>query len=164
MVEGARVALNLVLIGKGAHVGPHCALDELDWGLAGREVPHAPSTIWQTLQHLIYWQELILAALRGRDVTWPEHAAEGWSFPSGPPSEEAWATGVRQFLVGLKAAQDVSIDPGVNLEEALPSWEKGNGYTALQVLASHNSYHLGQIVLLRRILGAWPPPSGGDTW
>ena len=58
----------------------------------------------------------------------------------------------------------MSVDPDLSLEEAIPAWEKANGYTALEVLALHNSYHLGQIVLLRRILGAWPPPSGGDTW
>ena len=34
----------------------------------------------------------------------------------------------------------------------------------LLMLQGHNSYHLGQIVMLRQELGAWPPPRGGNTW
>ena len=49
MAERARAALSQALIGKGAHVAPIDALDGLDWELAGREVPQAPSTIWQTI-------------------------------------------------------------------------------------------------------------------
>lgn len=164
MVDPVRVVLNHALIGRSSHVSPSRALEGMDWQTAGMQVPHAPHTVGQILQHVLYWQDLILAAARGEEAAWPKQAVEGWSASPCPLDEQAWISCLERFLAGLKEAEEMSLQPEVNLEQAIPAWKDGHVYDAVQSLASHNSYHLGQIVQLRIMLGAWPPPSGGDTW
>jgi uncharacterized damage-inducible protein DinB len=69
---------------------------------------------------------------------------------------------VERFNQGLTVVQGL-INPDT-LDEVLPNWAYRTRSEAIALVAAHNSYHIGQIVLLRRMLGAWPPPTGGDTW
>lgn len=166
--EALADALIRALSAEDAHVDPVRALAGLDADLAGR-VPwaglapaagrpslDAPYSIYQLLRHLVYWQDLLLRALRGEPVAWPRTAAEGWRAPQRPPSEAAWREAVARFLAGLREAQQRARELAGRPEDPL--------LRHVLVLALHNSYHLGQIVLLRRMLDAWPPPGGGDTW
>jgi uncharacterized damage-inducible protein DinB len=160
-VTFARV-LGHALHGEGAHVEPSAALDGLDWRLAGVRPPGAPHSVFQLLKHMIYWQDLFLGRLTGASAPSPAHAAEGWPGPDSPTTEMEWQSTVDRFNQGLAAVQAcVSVE---TLEEALPNWNHRTQAEAIAIAAAHNSYHIGQIVIIRRILGAWPPPTGGDTW
>ncbi|MBX5463986.1 MAG: DinB family protein [Clostridia bacterium] len=154
-VRAIRVALEEV----PAHVRPEVALEALGTAAAGRRPEGAPYTVHQLLGHLIFWLDFALAQLRGEEPQQPAHAEEGWPFPPAPPSQEELDGAVAHFLATLG-----------EVNRYLPRWQepvRGSRRLVgelLTDLAIHNSYHLGQIVLLRRQIGDWPPPSGGDTW
>ncbi|MDI3318047.1 MAG: DinB family protein [Bacillota bacterium] len=152
-------AIRLALDEVPAHVRPEVALEALGVGTAGRLPESAPYTIHQLLGHLTFWLEFTLAQLRGDEPQEPAHAEEGWPFPPAPSSQEELDGEVAHFLSTLGQVSGY-----------LPRWQEpvaGSRRSVGELLtdtAIHNSYHLGQIVLLRRQIGDWPPPSGGSTW
>ncbi len=154
--------LGHALRGEGAHVEVAAALDGMEWQLARRRPAGAPHTVFQLLGHMIYWQDVFIQRLTGAHAPGPAHAAAGWPGNEAPVSEHEWLAAVGRFDAGLALVQSlVSVH---TLDERLPNWNHRTRAEAIAGTASHNSYHLGQIVLLRRMLGAWPPPTGGDTW
>ena len=155
-------ALGHALRGEGAHVEVSAALDGMDWRLAGARAPGAPYTIFQILNHLIYWQDVFLQRATGGYAPAPPHAADCWPGADAPASEAELDSSVVRFNQGLAAVQSlVTVD---TLDEVLPKWNHRTRHEVIAITAGHNSYHIGQIVLLRRMLGAWPPPTGGDSW
>ena len=150
------------LRGKYAHVDPIQAIEGLSAEQARHKLEKETPSCWEILHHMEYWQELILTALREETVAWPEHATEGWSSMVNDGGASDWNQLVEHFVRGLKEAEQLS-QKG-ELTRSLPGWPKTSAGKALLVLALHNSYHLGQIVLLRKHLSNWPPPSGGNTW
>lgn len=156
----SRVLRN-ALAGRGAHLQPARALAGLPWERAGERPAGSPHTIWQILSHMIFWQDFILAQLRGEDPPFPEHAADSWPGAEAPASEAEWRAAVEHFTRGLDEAMRHTRR---DLESELSSRPGRTRAESLVALAQHNSYHAGQVILLRRMLGAWPPPGGGDTW
>ncbi len=147
------------LSGRGAHAETRGALGGLDWKLAGLRPEAVPHSIFQVVNHMIYWQEFALRWLDGQKQPTPEHASESWPGRESPVSVEEWDEAVEGFGRGLEGLecraqqQDLLADVG--------------GKTAMeivQLVASHNSYHLGQVAFARRMMKAWPPPGGGATW
>jgi hypothetical protein len=72
-----------------------------------------------------------------------------------PPDDGAWDQSVTAFRTGLQAMQDLVADPATDLFAPLPH---GKGQTVLRealLVADHNAYHIGQMVVVRRLLGAW---------
>jgi uncharacterized damage-inducible protein DinB len=142
------------LLGKGAHVETKTVFAALDWKLAGRRVERAPHSVYQLLNHMLYWQEWVVKWLDGERPPIPKHASVGWPGDAAPTSPVQWERAVRRFRNGLEGLTRRS-------RQADLFSERG-GKTALemlQIIALHNSYHAGQVVLLRQVLGAWPPAS-----
>jgi len=154
--------LGHALRGAGAHVEISAAIDGMDWRVAGLRPEGAPHSVFRLLNHMIYWQDLFLQRLTGARVSSPASAVEGWPGEDGPRNAAEWTGSVERFNQGLGVVQGL-INPDT-LDEVLPNWNYRTRSEAIALVASHNSYHLGQIVLLRRMLKAWPPPTGGDTW
>ena len=152
---------NNLLKGKGAHASSPEMLEGLDWRLAGERPAGVPHSIYQIVNHMTYWQDFILARLRGESPAVPEKAAQSWPGAVAPETEQEWLDAIARFAAGVAEGQRVA-DAG-NLEERVPERESTK-IEALAQIAAHNTYHLGQVTLLRRMLGSWPPPCGGDTW
>jgi hypothetical protein len=159
--EVLRATLLAGIEGQGAHADASRALDGLDWELAGRRVPAAPYTVQQSANHVIYWNGYALAACRGLNPTPPAHDVDGWPGPEAPASAGEWESFIGAYKGSL-----------AELAEEIRTCDLG-GRTArgrrtradmLRAMGNHISYHVGQIALLRRMMGAWPPPGGGDTW
>lgn len=147
------------LHGRGSHVNPANVFGDLNWRLVG-EIPHGiQHSIWQIVNHMIYWQEFSLALLRDDTPRTPEHAADTWTDSVSPTSESEWLNAVNTFLKGLHAVEG-SMD---NLDATVAARHGRSRAEVIGMLVGHNSYHLGQIVFLRQTLGAWVP-SLGDTW
>ncbi|WP_424950941.1 DinB family protein [Deinococcus sp.] len=149
-------ALERLLDEGSAFVPPSRALEGLDAALACHRLEGAPHTVAEIVAHLRFWQMYTLRLARGEHADSPEHAAGGW------PGVEAdgWDALRRAFLDGLAETKRVA------REEDLSRVVRGRetlGYE-LTLHVMHNAVHLGQVILLRRLLGAWPPPGGGDTW
>jgi len=152
-------ALGRALSGEGAHVEAQDVVAGLDWKSAGIAPPGAPHTVFQLVNHLIYWQDWVVRWLDGRDPPLPDAASESWPGRAAPRNAAEWRTAVRRFRRGL--------DVLTRRSGAADLFDTGNGKSPLEMLqtiASHNSYHIGQIAVVRRMIGKWPPPSGGLTW
>ncbi|MFQ5778240.1 MAG: DinB family protein [Terriglobia bacterium] len=129
-----------------------------DWPvkLRGVKPRGAPHTAWQLLEHLRIAQWDILEFSRNSNHVSPEFPAGYWPKSAVPPSKAAWEKSIKAFRADLKAMEKLVTDPATDLFAPLPH---GDGQTVLRealLLADHNAYHVGQLLLLRRLLGAWP--------
>ncbi len=147
------------LSGKGSHVATKDVFAGLDWEAAGAQPEGAPHSIFQLLNHMSYWQEWVVKWLDGENPPVPKHASGGWPGNTSPASPKEWQRAVRGFRSGL-----AKLDRQSRAADLLATRGKHSRLGMLQSLASHTSYHAGQVVVLRQMLGAWPPPSGGLTW
>lgn len=147
-----------LLDGTGAHVSTLGSLEDLDEDLAAARQDGWPHSCHEVLLHVVFWQDHFLARMEDRPAPLPARAEDGWP----APGRNRWTDTVGRFSRGLEAAKAHARED--DLDEALPDWRGIRRGEGLSILAQHNSYHLGQIVLLRRLLGSWPPPGGGDTW
>jgi uncharacterized damage-inducible protein DinB len=138
-----------------AHVGYDRAVAGLPTrhrGTVAAGVPHSP---WQLVEHMRIAQHDILDFCRNpayEELTWP---ADYWPASPEPPSEAAWDDSIRAFTADRRALEALAADPATDLHARIPH---GSGQTYLRELllvADHTAYHVGQLVLVRRLLGAW---------
>jgi uncharacterized damage-inducible protein DinB len=147
------------ITGKNAHMEAGDILDGLDWEKAGSRPGNTPHSALQLLNHIIFWQEWAIQWLDGKKPAAPKHASDSWPGPGQAESEQEWRDAVRRFAGGLDELDKRTLEGDI--------FQKRGKYSRLEmieIIVRHNSYHLGQIVAIRQMLGAWPPPSGGLTW
>jgi DinB superfamily len=138
-----------------AHVDWKSALAGVPAKARGAKSKGAPYSVWELLEHARLAQRDILEFCRNPKYVAPEWPSGYWPKTPAPPSATAWDKSVREFFRDLKEMQDMVADPATDLYAPIP-W--GDGQTILRealLLADHNAYHLGQIVLMRRLVGAW---------
>ena len=147
------------LSGKGAHVETKQVFSGLDWQAAGSKPRGVSHSLYQLLGHMNYWQDWVVQWLAGKNPAVPRHAPGSWPATAGPSSQRDWDQAVRQFRMGLveleRACRGAGLSSGRGRKSRL---------AMLHAIGAHNSYHSGQVALLRQLLGKWPPPSGGLTW
>jgi hypothetical protein len=154
--QSLREHLVYLLKGGGAHVHFMDAIEGFPEAKRGAFIEGLPHTGWQLLEHVRIAQWDIVEFCRD-----PKHASPGfpegyWPKTPGPASEAAWTKAVEVFQHDLAEMINLVKNPKTDLCAKIPH---GEGQTILRealVLADHNSYHLGQLVDLRRALGAWP--------
>lgn len=156
-------AVDRALSGKGAHVEMVKAFEGLDWKLTGNRPPGVEHSIFQLLNHIIYWQEWVVKWLDGEDPPIPEHASLSWPGEAAPTNGDDWENTILRFQRALEDLATRSRESDLFQKRISAGAEKSR-LEMLHTIASHDSYHVGQVVLLRQMLGAWPPPSGGLTW
>jgi uncharacterized damage-inducible protein DinB len=145
-----------LLQGGNAHLKFEEAIADLPPELRGvrpASVPHSP---WRLLEHMRIAQWDILEFCRNAAHVSPDFPDGYWPDGDAPPSAEAWERSVEAFRADLKTLQELVADPANDLFARIPH---GTGQTLLRealLVADHNAYHLGQLVLLRRCLNAWP--------
>jgi uncharacterized damage-inducible protein DinB len=159
-----------LLRGKGAHVDPVASLEHVSAAVAGRKVDGYPHSVWQIVSHMNYWMEYELRRIAGERPTHPEHAIESWPAELGPASEAEWDS-ARQSLgaqlerfASLSASTPDALGAQVETMHACEASRTSSVEAVLWQILVHNSYHVGQIALLLRCFGLWPPPKGGDSW
>ena len=146
-------------------LSPRPALDGVTPELADRRVPGAPHTIAEIVAHMTFWLDWFVGRCEGSGTPMPHAAAIGW-----PPVEAGTWDALRQrFLDALDrlAVLGAAADADVRRVEPPMEFPPIAGYTVRELIvhvAMHDAHHLGQIVLLRQMLGAWPPPAGAYTW
>jgi uncharacterized damage-inducible protein DinB len=161
--------LQELIRGKGAHADSLACVEDIPWQLAGETVAGYPHSISQILGHINYWIEYELKLVAGERPVYPEHAIESWPEVSSSNAEQ-WRAEVDRFasllqkLMVLTNSKRETLDRQVEIVHASESSRTSTVRAVLWQLVVHNSYHLGQITMLRRCLGAWPGPGGGDTW
>jgi hypothetical protein len=145
-----------LLRGGGAHLHFDAALAELLPKLRGARPPGIPHTPWRLLEHMRIAQWDILEFSRNPRHVSPKFPDGYWPEGDAPPDDTAWDRSVAAFRADLQAMQNLVADPKTDLFARIPH---GEGQTILRealLIADHNAYHLGQLVCVRRALGAWP--------
>jgi len=139
----------------GAHLNFDKAVAGLPAKLRGAKPAGMPHTPWRLIEHIRLAQWDILEFSRNAKHVSPEFPEGYWPQGDAPPNSKAWDASIKAFRRDLKAMEDLVDDPKTDLFARIPH---GAGQTILRealLVADHNAYHLGQLVAVRRMLGAW---------
>lgn len=153
--QALREHLVYLLKGGGAHLNFEQAIADLPRELRGKKVEGAPHTPWRLLEHLRICQWDILEFSRHPGHKSPKFPEGYWPPTDAPPDDVAWDNSIQAFRDDLQAMIALVTNPATDLFAPIPH---GDGQTILRealLVADHNAYHLGQLVFLRRCLGAW---------
>jgi uncharacterized damage-inducible protein DinB len=147
-----------------AYLAPARALEGLSIEAADQRSGTSHS-IAEIVAHMDFWQRWFCARCKGVDEPMVIRAADGWpAVPAG-----SWREVEQQFLRNLDRAASLG-DDGARLDRPITppiQFPPIANYTirdALVHVATHNAHHLGQVIVLRQVMGLWPPPSGSWTW
>jgi uncharacterized damage-inducible protein DinB len=157
-----------LLYGKGAHTNPLACIEDVSAELASRPAAGSPHSIAQLVFHMNYWMDYELRRIRGQRPPYPEHNAESFPIPT-VIDEQQWGDLKKTFASMLSEFTALTKSSPEELQRQIESGHPGDANQStlegvIWQMVAHNSYHTGQIVLIRRAHGAWPPESGGDTW
>jgi uncharacterized damage-inducible protein DinB len=163
------VELALTFIGDSAHAPPSHIVENLTEEQAHARVAGAAHSIYAEVWHAAYWQEVMLGRVHGRETPSPDHNSV--SFPTEEQVRaESWEDLAARFLRGVEEAAAIADGDVEKLQQVVRCPSPSNPQRRMTIVeqlesfAAHNAYHLGRVVLLRQMLGNWPPPSGGLTW
>jgi hypothetical protein len=145
-----------LLKGGGAHVHFEDALDGFPPSLRGTFAKGLPHTAWQLLEHARIAQWDILEFSRNAKHVSPDFPGGYWPKTPAPPNDAEWDKSVKTFLRDLATMVRLVKNPRSDLFRTIPHGDRQTILREALLLADHNSYHLGQLVYLRRALGAWP--------
>ena len=145
-----------LLRGGSAHVDVFAALKDFPPKLYGAKPEKVPHSAWQLLEHLrLALHDLWEFSTNPEyvEMKWPD---DYWPKSPEPPSKAAWNSSVKALREDLAAFEKLVKNPKSNLYAEIP-WGKEKQTLLREVLlaADHNSFHVGQLVLLRRLLGTW---------
>jgi hypothetical protein len=142
-----------LLQGGGAHADLKKALDGLPPELRGAKTNDLPYSIWQLVEHIRIAQWDMLEFSKDGNHQSPKWPDEYWPREAFPADDDAWKKSVKQinddldeFIVLLKSSDIYAPIP------------HGTGQTILREalqIADHNAYHIAEIIVIRRLLGAW---------
>lgn len=153
--RAVREHVSKLLDGGQAHVTLEAALKGLPAGLRGKKPKGAEHSPWELLEHMRIATEDILEFSRDAKYVSPEWPAGYWPKTQAPPNDRAWAKSVRALNSAIAQMRELVAADSTDLYSPIPH---GDGQTILReamLIADHNAYHVGQLVLLRRLLGAW---------
>lgn len=144
-----------LLTGDHAHATFEAAVKGIPAEMRAKTPKGAEHSPWELLEHLRIAQWDILEFSRHPSHKSPKFPDGYWASTKAPADEKAWDKSVRAFRKDLKALCDLVTDESTNLFAPIPH---GDGQTILReamLAADHNAYHVGQLVMVRRLLGAW---------
>lgn len=150
MEKELREHLLELLEGKSAHIDLETALENFPVKFRNEKLENSPHTAWELLEHIRIAQSDILEFSRDTNHVSPDFPEGYWN--KSEASEEDWKNSVEQIFKDLQAMRDLIADEKTDLFAKIPG---GNGQTIFRealLVADHNAYHLGQIMLIQRIL------------
>ena len=145
-----------LLDGGGAHLDFERAVAGLPVELRGAKAPNVPHSPWRLVEHMRICQWDILEFSTNPDHVSPDFPEGYWPDSDAPPNELAWDQAVSRFRDDLEAMRRLVRAESTDLFARIPH---GDGQTILRealLVADHNAYHVGQLVIVRQSLGAWP--------
>ena len=144
-----------LLAGHGAHIEWKAMFAGVPQKLRGLRPDGLPHSIWDLLEHMRIAQWDILEFSRDAKHVSPEWPAGYWPGAQTQPSAKAWDKSLKAFARDLAEMQKLVKNPRTDLFCPIPH---ATGQTILRealLLADHNAYHLGQVLMVRRMLGNW---------
>ena len=145
-----------LLDGKGAHTDVLTALAGFPFEDAGKRPQGLPYSAWQLLEHMRFTLSDLLVFCTDSNYQAPAWPDAYWLKEAQPSSEEAWTKSVNALKADLQQFKKMVGDQNSNLHDVIP-WAD-NGQTLFHealLAADHTSYHTGELIVLRRLLGNW---------
>jgi hypothetical protein len=156
MSGSMRTLLARLLDWEDAHVGFEKVVTGLSPDLRGQVPSGLPYSPWQLLEHLRLTQEDILDFCinqKYEERNWPD---DYWPKSPVPPSAGAWDKSVAGYRQDRDALKQLALNPSINLMDKVPAGTDQTYLRELLLVADHTAYHLGELVVVRRALRAWP--------
>jgi hypothetical protein len=155
MSDPVREQVLALLRGGNAHITFAEAIKDFPADLRGAKPPGAPHSAWELLEHMRIAQWDILEFSRSAKHVSPEWPGGYWPPTRKPPNDAAWKESISSINKDLAAMEELVENPNTDLYAQIPHGAGQNILREALLIADHNAYHIGQIVLLRQLLGAW---------
>jgi len=159
-----------LLRGKGAHADTLACVEDLSAELASWRAAGFPHSVGALVFHMNYWMDYELRRIGGKKPAYPEHAEMSWPEGDCPADAAEWDSlrdrlaELLEEFAALAKSKPEELDREIESSYAGDRKVAGSLQDVLWQMAVHNSYHVGQIALVRQALGSWPPKGGGDSW
>lgn len=143
------------LEGKHAHASIDDALQDFPLGIINSKPENCPHTFWQIIEHIRLTQNDIVDFIVNPNYIerkWPQ---DYWPKPEQAANEQTWNWSVSELKNDYQRLKGIVQDPKIDLLKTIPH---GTGQTIFReviLVIDHNSYHIGQFILMRKMLGKW---------
>jgi uncharacterized damage-inducible protein DinB len=155
MTEWIRQAFADALYGKNAHYDVLKALQGITAEEARKQPIKNERSIWDHLYHIVFWHNVTLRAIQGKKIDWKAIQGTDWLPQNAKLTEKSWKDLVKSFSNHLSTLKKI----GETEDLTRPIKGFGNMPLGRGIIIEfqHNGYHIGQIVILRKMLNLWPP-------
>lgn len=150
-----REMLTSMLKGGEAHVPVKTALQDVKAEFRNVRPKKEIHSVWENLEHIRIAQKDIIEYMLKPDWESPVWPDEYWPSPAEEASDEKWENSINEFFRDLEKMVKVVNDPKFDLTAPLPHAAQHNYLRQAFLVADHNAYHTGQIILVRKMLGDW---------
>ena len=153
--DSLRKHLAALLISKSAHTGFDAAVKAVPPRLRGVQPLSLPYSLWQLLEHVRLAQKDILDFCLNPDYRAPRWPEDYWPTSPIPPTSTSWQQSIAAFRADRRSLERIVDDDAIDLHATIPH---GQGQTYLReilLVADHTAFHVGEIVIVRRLLGDW---------
>lgn len=148
MLEEIQFSLKNSLKGALSHINPAKAISELEIDIARIHISEDSHSIWQLLFHTVFWQDIFIENIKGNDPKWDDEGS--WPTEEYMKKDENFEKLKKRFVDGLEALEELL--ERHDLQEKLPNNRNVPRIQLFTVAMTHNSYHVGQIMFLKKIL------------
>ena len=139
-----------------AHATFDAAVAGLAPDLRGKRPADFPHSVWELVEHIRIAQEDLADFMERADyhqIKWPD---DYWPTSPAPPSDAAWDKSIAAVVRDREHVKEIAMRPTIDLTATIP-WGTGQTYLrSILVVVDHTAYHVGQILAVRKLLGAWP--------
>lgn len=144
---------------RQAHMDFEDAVADFPADQINTRLPNAGYTFWHLLEHLRICQKDILDYIQSDAYHWLNFPDDLWPDPSAETDLSGWQQTIEQFYADRQKLIAIINDPAVDLFAPLPNSGEyqHNILREINIIASHNAYHTGELAIMRQVMGLWPP-------
>ncbi|MDX1673057.1 MAG: DinB family protein [Balneolaceae bacterium] len=143
------------LRGKNAHIDLQRAVKDIPFKDIGRRPQGLPYSVWEQVEHIrISQYDIVQFSLDPEydSPSWPEGY---WPANASPPSQERWEEALQAIEEDHRRMIELVEDSDNDLFKPFPHGDGQTLFREAMLIVDHNAYHVGQIVVIRRLLGNW---------
>jgi hypothetical protein len=141
---------------KQAHATFDDAVADFPAELRGCRPDHFPHSAWELVEHIRLAQADLISFMRDASYSAPRWPDDYWPSSQGPRDSSEWDSSIANVKRDRTELEATATDPALDLTSTIP-WSEGRTYLrTILVATDHMSYHVGQLIAVRQLLGAWP--------
>ncbi len=149
--------------GRGAHMPFDAAVADFPDEAINRRPPNVPYTPWHLIEHIRRTQADLLAYIRQAGYVAPKWPAAYWPAPDSKATPDEFARSVDGFRSDQAALHELVADPATDLLATIPNTPGHTILREVRLAADHTAYHVGELAILRQVMGTWPPDRASNS-